>query len=272
MLAHQRTRCLAAVTEGEPLPVTREPLLRFNEVFTPTSVEVEALARARRTRREFRRRQVICRHGERVSDIYLLVQGWVASSVDVDSCRRQMVKLHFPGDFLGMPNIALATSAETLIALTAGSVDVIPLDALGRLFETAPRLAFALFVTSQHERVMLMDQLAAIGQTSATQRICALLLYVSRRLKPFDPLAAEAFEWPLSQEHVAQATALSAIHVNRTLRNLEQMGLIARERRRIRLLDLERLEALAAFPERRLVREPSWLTSVMESACRVNNL
>jgi CRP/FNR family transcriptional regulator, anaerobic regulatory protein len=244
--------------------VKHVPLHRFQEFLTPTPCEVEAIERAGRSRREFRRRQVISRQGEPVKEVYLLVDGWVAASMEVDSSRRQMVKIHLPGDFLGFPNIALARAAETMVALTAATIDVISLDALGRLFERAPRLAFTLFVSAQQERVMLMDHLAAVGQTSAIQRVSALLLHVYRRLKLVDDRAAEGFDWPLSQEHVAQGAALSAVHVNRTFAKLERLGLIARERRRMKLLDIPRLEEIAAFPDRLFVREPPWLTSIRE--------
>lgn len=238
------------------------PLHRLCEFASPEDFEVEALADARRKRLEFRPRQAISRQGEAVTDVFLLVDGWVTASMEVDFGHRQMIKIHLPGDMLGLPSIALTRAAETLTTLTDAIVDVIPLEALGRLFRTAPRLAFTLFVSTQQERVMLMDHLAAVGQTSAIQRMCTLLLHVHRRLKLLDPDAGAVVDWPLSQEHMAQGTGLTAIHVNRTLQALGRKGLIAREGKRIRLLDVPRLEEISGMPERVFVREPRWLTAL----------
>jgi CRP-like cAMP-binding protein len=121
-------------------------------------------------------------------------------------------------------------------------------------------------VHSQQERVLLIDHLAAVAQTTAVQRVCALLLHVYRRLKLFGECADQLIKWPLSQEHMAQGAGLTSIHVNRTLRELQRKGIIAREGRRIRLLDMDRLNELAAFPERTFVREPAWLTCIAETS------
>jgi CRP/FNR family transcriptional regulator, anaerobic regulatory protein len=244
------------------------PLQRFCEFLTLSAAEIQALAGAAMCRREFRGRTPITRQGDPVREVYLVREGWVTSSVEVDFKRRQLVKLHFPGDIAGLPSIALTRAAETVLAVTPATVDVIPLDRLGRLFERAPRLALTLFVTTQQERVMLIDHLAAVAQRSAVQRVCALLLYVYRRLKVFDPCAGRVIEWPLSQEHIAQGAGLTSIHVNRTVQQLRREGIIAREGRRIRLLDIDRLTQLAVLPERDFVREPSWLTSVAETNAR----
>lgn len=242
------------------------PLQRFCEFVMPSAAELEALAGATACRREFRCREAITRQGDLVNEVYLVRHGWVTSSIEVDFSRRQLVKIHLPGDIAGLPSIALTRAAETVLAVTSATVDVIPLDRLGRLFERAPRIALTLFVSSQRERVMLIDHLAAVAQTSAVQRVCALLLHVYRRLKMFDGCADRVIEWPLSQEHIAQGAGLTAIHVNRTMQQLRRKGIIAREGKSIRLLDIDRLSELAALPERTFVREPAWLTSVAETS------
>jgi CRP/FNR family transcriptional regulator len=255
--------CSSKFVEREVEPV---PLERFCEFVSPSPAELDAFADATTCRREFKRRQAITRQGDPVGEVYLLRNGWVTSSIEVDFSRCQLVKIHLPGDIAGLPSIALAQAAETLVAVSPATVDVIPLERLGRLFERAPRLAFTLFVRSQQERVLLIDHLAAVAQTTAVQRVCAFLLHVYRRLKLCGQCTDQLIRWPLSQEHMAQGAGLTSIHVNRTLRELRRKGIIAREGRSIRLLDLDRLSELAALPERAFVREPPWLISVAETS------
>jgi CRP-like cAMP-binding protein len=185
----------------------------------------------------------------------------VGAALEVNSGRKQLAKLYLPGDFAGLPSIAFTNAAEGLVAITKVTLDVIPLNKLALLFERAPRLGLMLFVISQQERVMLMDQLAAVGQSSAIQRVAALLVHVYRRLSVLCPEGGDLIDWPLSQQRVAQGAGLSAIHVNRTFRELIRRNLIAREGKRIRILDIKSLVELSAFPERRTLKEPRWLTS-----------
>ena len=111
---------------------------------------------------------------------------------------------------------------------------------------------------------MLMDHLAAVGHTSAQQRISALLLHVHRRLKLFDPDGSNTFLLPLSQVDIADAAGLTPIHVNRTIGELKRSKLIAVKGKWVTLLDIDRLTEIAAFPERAPVWQPPWLTNVSQ--------
>lgn len=239
---------------------------RLSEFVTPTSAELDALDEAKLERRHYRRNQPICRQGDLVREVYYITDGWVGGSLEVDFGRKQLSKLYLPGDFAGLPNLCLSRAAESLFALTKVTLDTIPLDRLARLFATSPRFGFMLFVVSQQERVMLMDQLAIVGQTCAIQRVAALLLHVHRRLAVISPQSGNLIDWPLSQQRVAQGAGLSAIHVNRTFRELTRRGLIQREGKQIRLLDIDKLSEIAGLPERRWVRNAGWFNS--SCACR----
>jgi len=241
------------------------PPQRLCEFIAPTDTELQALKELIVAKREYRRKETIACQGQPVTEVLLLTQGCITSSMDADDGRRrQIFKLHFPGDLVGLPSIAFREAAETLVAATLATVGVIPVERLGRLFERAPRLAFTLFLSTQQERVMLMDHLAAVGHTSARQRISALLLHVHRRLKLFDPAGSSTFLLPLSQTDMADAAGLTPIHVNRTIGELKRAKLIAVKGKWVTLLDIERLTAIAALPERVPVWQPLWLTDVAQ--------
>lgn len=223
---------------------------RLSEVMAPTDSELAALEEAKLGRHRLKRNAVLCRQDQSVNEVYFVVDGWVAASVEVNGGKRQLVKIYLPGDFAGLPSIATMQSVEGLIALTDACVDVIPLDRLAKLFERAPRLGYMLFVVTQQERVMLMDQLAAVGQTRGIQRVAALIIHLHRRLSILSGKTMAVIDWPLSQQRVAEGAGLTNIHVNRIFRDLTSMGLICREGRKIKILDVDRLAQLAALPER----------------------
>ncbi len=234
-------------------------LRRLSEFAVPTAAELAELENAKQGRRCFKRNQLISREGRPVTEIYFVAEGWVGSSLEVNFGRKQLAKIYLPGDLAGLPNLAMAESVENLFALTNVTVDTIPLDSLTRLFKVAPRLACMLFVTAQHERVMLMDQLAVVGQSKAIQRVAALILHFHRRLSVLRSVSENVIDWPLSQQRVAEGVGLTNVHVNRTFRELTKRGLIAREGRQLRILDLDRLSELAGLPQRPTAKEPAWL-------------
>ena len=68
--------------------MTQVPLHRFHEFMRPTACELAALDRARQSRPEFRRREVIIRQADPVKEAYLLaaddlfwISGWIALSM-----------------------------------------------------------------------------------------------------------------------------------------------------------------------------------------------
>jgi len=54
-------------------------------------------------------------------------------------------------------------------------------------------------------------------------------------------------DFPLTQNDLADATGLTAVHVNRTLQELRRDGLIELERRQLTILDMQRLMEAAMF-------------------------
>ena len=57
----------------------------------------------------------------------------------------------------------------------------------------------------------------------------------------------DSYELPVTQVDLADTTGLTPVHVNRTLKELRQQGLIEIKRRRLKILDLPRLRTLAEF-------------------------
>ena len=60
------------------------------------------------------------------------------------------------------------------------------------------------------------------------------------------------YELPITQEQLADAVALTPVHVNRTLMKLEGEGLITRTKRMISIVDWQKLVKVADFDPRYL--------------------
>lgn len=205
------------------------------------------------------RHAVLRREGETPRSIYLLLDGWMASSVLLPGGERQITKFHLPGDLLGTPSMCLQRAADTLTALTAASVSRVPLTAFGELFRRSPHFAAAMLLSIQRERVALMDRLAAVGRTPALARVAALLLDLTERLGAVSGEVVDEIDLPVTQEQIGDHLGLTAVHVNRVFRQLVDTGLIRRHRQRVELLDPARLRAMSARQERAPTQDVSWL-------------
>lgn len=239
------------------------PLHRFDEFVSLTSAEAHSIERLSVERLHLRRHQTIRSQGDPVRDVYLLTEGWVGCCMDVATGTRQMLKAHLPGDLLGAPSMALPTAADTLVALTRATVEVVPVSAFSRLFMSSPRIAAALFLTSLKERIFLMDRLTSVARTNALQRLAAMLVNLYERLA-LAGLDEPRFELPLSQNELADVIGITSVHANRIWAKLERTGLIKRQGRTVTLLCLEGLKSLGAMPQRSFQSLPQWRLAVTQ--------
>jgi CRP-like cAMP-binding protein len=244
--------------------MTDAPLHRLNQFIQLSPAEAKAFTNLAVERRRLRRHDIIRAQGEPVHEVYMLVEGWVATCIDSEAGNRQIVKVHLPGDMLGAPSLTLSTAAETLCALTRVTVDVIPSRRLVQLFLSSRRLAGAMFLNGLQERIWLMDRLMSVGRTSAAQRLAAFLVSLFDRLRSMNGTDGVRFQLPLSQCEVANVLGITPVHTNRTFAQLVRMGLISRSGKWITLEDVAGLRKFASVPAREFEQMPAWLSGARQ--------
>lgn len=185
--------------------------------------------------------------------------GWVLSFVLLDDGSRQILRLHLPGDMVGLSCAAFNEATESLVALTDVKLCLVEKASLKRLFVEHPRLGALLFLIAQAEKVSLSDRLASLGRTSAKARVAALILDTVFRLRVMKADLGDSFSFPLTQEEIGDATGLTAVHVNRMVRALVEESLIARNANQLTLLNEERLIEVANYNNRYAALDTGWL-------------
>lgn len=88
-----------------------------------------------------------------------------------------------------------------------------------------------------------------VGRRPAKERIAHLFCEIGRRLEFAGLAQADGYRFPMTQEQLADATGLTPVHVNRTIKALEADGFIMRERRFLKVPDWQALRTLAGFNE-----------------------
>lgn len=242
------------------------PIHRFRALANLTEAEVNALSALPDEEVHHARRTTIVREGEESTGFRLQIAGWITSSIMMPDGKRLIPKLHLPGDMIGTPDMAQRRSITTLTALTDAVTAFVPSERIGRLFKSHPRLAALFTVAAQMERIYLIDQLALVGVGRAKQRVAHFIVDVYERLSAAGEAGGGRFLLSTSQEVIGEILGLTGVHVNRTLRQLEEEGLITRRRpakvhrrHEIEILDFERLNQLALIPQRQPEFELDWL-------------
>ncbi len=233
-----------------------EHLGRYVELSTQERAALDDLTAGGR---HYRRGTVIRPEHGSPGDIYVVQSGWIFCSALLEDGRRQIVRLHFRGDLLGLDSLAFAEAPDAVTALTDAHVCLIDRAKFGRLFVDHPRLGALRFAVQQVERVALTDRLISLGRASARGRVAALLLWIAGRLRFAGLPVDDSFALPLTQEEIGDLTGLTAVHVNRTMRVLVEQGLIARSGNALRILHSERLARLANYNDRGEVLDQAWL-------------
>ncbi|SOB81000.1 cAMP-binding domain of CRP or a regulatory subunit of cAMP-dependent protein kinases [Sphingomonas guangdongensis] len=221
--------------------------------------ERSALTRLEERTRSLRRGAILQRENEAGGELYIVRSGTVMSYVLLDDGSRQILRFHYAGAMLGVPGLIYRTAPETIAALTDAVVCVFDKATFSRLIADHPRIGALVLALAQIERVALTDRLAAIGRTSAKARVAALLLDLRNRMRAADRSITDSYQLGLTQEEIGDATGLTAVHVNRMLRQVEEDGLIRREAGRVTILDERGLTRAANYIDRYEDLDLSWL-------------
>jgi CRP-like cAMP-binding protein len=180
---------------------------------------------------------------------YILQDGWACSFKLLPDGGRQIINFPLPGDCVGLRSVLLRTSDHSFSALTDVVVSSFEASRMMAVFNEFPRLGAAILWAASRDEAMVVEHLVNIGRRSAIERTAHFFLELCERLRLVG-LATEAeFVCPLNQYVLADALGLSAIHVNRVLRQLREQKLLTLKDRKITIQNMKALKQLAGFQD-----------------------
>ena len=199
--------------------------------------------------RRLRPHEFFLREGQRPRTSTVVIEGYVYRHKLVQDGGRQIVAVHLPGDFIDLQNILLDAADHNIQALTAAVVAEFPHGDMLDLAFRHPAIGKALWRESLVEASLFREWIANIGRRDARARVAHLLCELAVRREAAGLGPRDCFELPMTQEQLGDALALTAVHVNRTLRVLTADGLIGRSKRAVTIADWPGLRATADFNE-----------------------
>ena len=198
------------------------------------------------TRRTIERDGFIVRDSEVPSSCSLILEGCAFRQKVVRNGARQIIAFHFPGEFIDLQGCLLTVNDHGVQSLGSCSVAVVPRKALLDLVEQRPSLARAAWFDTLLDGSIFREWLVNVGRRNARARIAHLLCELAVRL---DSTAEDGrvYLLPLTQEHIADATGLTAVHTNRTIQGLRRDGLISLAYGRLVVHDWNALRSIGDF-------------------------
>jgi CRP-like cAMP-binding protein len=212
-----------------------------------TGDELAALDRLYGRRKTFAVGRDMVYQGQSKQAAYILASGWVCSYKILASGTRQIVDFQIPGDFLGLRSVLFRTPDHNIEPITeVEASEVLACDLL-EVFGRTPRLATAVLWAASRDEAMVVEHLVGIGRRDAKERTAHFLLELGARLMLVGMATTDGYACPLSQYHLADALGLSAIHVNRVLRELREDDLLTFQKGHVIFHDFKRLMDLVDF-------------------------
>jgi CRP-like cAMP-binding protein len=201
------------------------------------------------------------REAEAPEKCAVLVSGFAYRQKLTGDGARQIVGIHIPGEALDLQNLFLDVSDHNVQTLTRAEVALIPRAELQKLALARPAVCRAILVAILVEASIFREWILNVGRRDASTRLAHILCEFAIRLEAQGLAEDHGYELPMTQEQLADATGLTPVHVNRTIRALQAKGYIERDKRRIRFPNWQRMRAFADFNQRYLHLEPQHSTA-----------
>ena len=200
------------------------------------------------TVRTMERSQFIVREREPATHSCVMLSGYSIRSKNTATGNRQIIAIQMKGEVVDLQNSMLKVADHSVQMLTSGKVAMIPREKVIRLTLDRPAVAQAMWIDTLVDGSIFREWITNVGRRDARTRIAHLLCEFSVRLRVAGLGEDTRYELPMTQEQLADATGLTSVHVNRTIKALEKEGLIERANpRAIEIGDWRRLADVGDF-------------------------
>ena len=235
---------LLAADGPSPNPMVAK-LGRFARLSAEDKEVLDHLAQTRV--RQAGRREDIIREGDPPRTLRLFLSGWACRSKTLEDGRRQIVSFLLPGDLCDLNVFVLREMDHTISTLTPVTYAEVSYDSVDAITSRYPRITQALLWDTLVASAIAREWVLNMGQRSAIERMAHLFCEIHLRLRAVNLANGGRIKMPLPQSDLAEATGLSAVHVNRTLMEMRSRGLITFGGGELDILDLEALKEVALF-------------------------
>lgn len=240
-----KLQALAATEQTDRIGNVNTDFLRYISKLA-TGCENEIGMPIRLETRRIPKHHDIFAEGDTLRDVMFLRHGWAYRYRLLGDGRRHIVNFLIPGDFVGP---YFPTAAHFCGTLTDVTLLQAPRSDFSDANRDCPALASALEAIMASEYRLLSERLVSLGRRNARERMAHLLVELYERMLRVGLITDNSYEFPVTQEILADTLGLSVVHVNRTLRSLREDGFATVGFGRVCIRDLDGLRDVAGADE-----------------------
>ncbi len=214
-------------------------------------LEFEQLAQLHRTvpsqHCRFGARDQVYREGDNLSANMVIFDGLVILYRNHPDGGRQIYHIAVPGDFIPVQFTGARQADHNARAITDVSICAFDRETLLEALVSAPELARSLVTYGEKMLDLARAHVDSLGRRSAEGRLAFLLLHLTHRLLKHPWRDGDRIFFPLTQEHLADWAGLTAVHVNRTMGRLRDLGYLDCHQRYLTINNWQALAKISDF-------------------------
>ena len=191
--------------------------------------------------------RTIIRAGDELNVSVLLLDGLLCRYKDLRDGSRQISELHVPGDFADLHGFTLKRLDHSVMALTPCRIALASHQRIAAITAGHPHLARLWWFSTNMDAAIHREWVLSLGRRTALARTAHLFCELRVRLSLVGLSDETGYALALTQADLAECLGLTPVHVNRTLRELRERGLVDFRRGRVAIGDLPGLERAAEF-------------------------
>lgn len=199
-----------------------------------------------RRRRPLERGQYLYRTGDPFHSIFLVRSGSLKTYMSTADGGEQVIGFYLPGEIVGLDAISNGSHGCSARALDTASFCELPFGQLEELADEVRSLGRRLLRVVGREIHQDHEMLAVLGKPTAEERLAALLVSFSSRLKRRG-FSDREFRLSMSRHDIGSYLGLAVETVSRVFSRFQRQGLLQVERRNVVLYNLAALKTVAGM-------------------------
>lgn len=194
-----------------------------------------------RSHKVYHKSDLLLSAGQKFEAIFILRSGSAKSSILANSGHEQISRFYYPGDLIGLDGFDNGSHIQSIKFLETSSVCRIGLGELDNAMATSASIRFNLLKGLSH---VLNDEskvLLRLNKMNSVQRLSSFLLDLSLRFEKRG-LSGNLFDLSMTRVDIANYLGMAIETVSRLLTQLQNEQIIQVEKRRVSIVDFEKLK------------------------------
>lgn len=181
--------------------------------------------------------------GTKVTALQVIKSGWAIEYLMSRDGRRQIISFLFDGDMISASNAFSFTSHCTVQSITDIKVCSFGNAWLKTHIESHNNVQARISSFCFEEKEQVQRKLFELGRCSAEERVALLILKLRSRQIAKRMTDGVEMDFPLKQQHLADAMGLTQVHISRVMRRFTDAGYIVNNGNKLIIKDLSGLES-----------------------------